>query len=189
MGPNKISDAPSARSSLGKTPDHQFVLKQRIGGEFSDAIPLPPGRPGSLVDRPETKLGLRTQVTSSPLMVVDNTGTQEEKAIFRLYDPDAGCNGSSYVTILPFFSAPKCTAPQISGYRDAMGRSRRGQRHHAHFRQAALRGAKRGIGRDASATLTPVPVDGNTLSGIPTFLPVRWRASSKRRAREPGRPR
>jgi hypothetical protein len=171
VGPNKITDAAFGVAPLGKAPNHQFVLKQRIGGEFSDAIPLPPGDPALATG--QTKLGLRTQVTSSPLMVVDNTGTEEQRAIFLLYDPDAGCNGSSYVTILRFFSPSSCAAPQISGVETQWAGP--GAASGITLTDKQLFAARSGIGRDASATLTPVPVDINTLSGIPTFVPVWWR--------------
>jgi hypothetical protein len=171
VGKDKITDAAFGTAPLGKTPNHPYVLKQRIGGEFADAIPLPPGDPALATG--QTKLGLRTQVTASPLMVVDNTGTDEQRAIFLLYDPDAGCNGSSYVTILRFFSPSSCAAPQISGIETQWAGP--GAASGITLTDTKLFAARSGIGRDASATLTQVPVDVNTLSGIPTFVPVWWR--------------
>ena len=85
----------------------------------------------------------------------------------------SGCNGSSYVTILRFFSPSSCAAPQISGVETQWAGP--GAASGITLTDKQLFAARSGIGRDASATLTPVPVDINTLSGIPTFVPVWWR--------------
>jgi len=181
VGPWKLTDPSFGVAPIGKDPNQQYVVKQRIGGEVPDAIPLPVGDP--LLATGQTKLGVRTQVTSGPLLIVDNTGIQSEKAIFLLYDPDAGCNGTSYVVILTFQSGPTCSAPAItppagspSGTTgiEALGAGP-GAASGITLTDKKLFAARSGIGRDASATLTEVPVDVNTLSGIPTFVPVWWR--------------
>jgi hypothetical protein len=181
VGPSTISDPAFGAAPLGKAPNHQFILRQRIGGEVADAIPLPAGDPALLAG--QTKLGPRTQVTSSPLMVVDNTGIGNQKAIFLLYDPDSGCNGTSYVVILNFQSSPACHAPVIGPDPKKVGMTTGIETYGAGpgaasgitLTDSGLFAAKSGIGRDASATLTPVPVPINSLSGIPTFVPSWWR--------------
>jgi hypothetical protein len=171
IGPYKITDASFAATPLGVTPNHPFVVKQRIGGEFADAIPLPAGDPALATG--QTKLGPKTQVTSSPLMVVDSTGKAEQRVIFLLYDPDAGCNGSSYVTILKFISGTDCAAPEISGIETQWAGP--GAASGITLTDTTLIAARSGIGRDASASLTVVPVDVTSIAGIPIFVPVWWR--------------
>ncbi len=180
VGPNKIGDLAFGASPLGKTPNQQYVVKQRVGGEVPDAIPLPAGDPALTTG--QTKLGPRTQVTSSPLMVVDSTGIQAEKAIFLLYDPDTGCNGTSYVVILTFQSGTTCTAPTIGpapGSPLTTGIETLGAGPGAAsgitLTDKSLFAAKSGVGIGSSATLTPVPIDINSLAGTPTFQPVWWR--------------
>ena len=180
VGPGKLSNGTLGAAPLGKAPNQQYVVKQRIGGEVPDAIPLPAGDPALTTG--QTKLGPRTQVTSSPLMVVDSTGTQPEKAIFLLYDPDTGCNGTSYVVIITFQSGTTCTAPTIgpapgspftTGIQ-ALGAGP-GAASGITLTDKSLFAAKSGVGIGASATLTPVPIDINSLAGVPTFQPVWWR--------------
>jgi len=176
VGPKKIADAAFGTAPLGKTPNHQYILKQRVAD-----IPLPALDP--LLALGQTTLGPRTQVTSAPLMVVDSTGVGNEKAVFLLYDPDAGCNGRSYVVILNFSSSPLCSAPVLAPDPNKPGMTTAIETYGAGVGAASgitltdkgLFAAKSGIGRDASASLTAVPVPINSLSGIPTFVPVWWR--------------
>ena len=170
VGPGKMLDGTlGTRTPLGKDPWQQYVVKQRIAD-----IPLPKGTDGTL--------GPRTQVTSSPLMVVDSSGLQPAKAIFLLYDPDNGCNGTSYVVIITFQSGKECTAPTIGpapGSPNTTGIETLGAGPGAAsgitLTDKSLFAAKSGVGIGASASLTPVPIDINSLAGVPTFQPVWWR--------------
>ena len=180
VGPNKIGDLAFGAAPLGKDPNQQYILKQRIGGEVPDAIPLPPGDPALATG--QTKLGPRTQVTSSPIMVVDSTGTGAENAIFLLYDPDTGCNGTSYVVILTFQSGTACTAPTIgpaSGSPNTTGivvlGAGPGAASGITFTNTGLVAAQSGVGPTASASLVSIGIDIKALAGVPTFQPVWWR--------------
>ncbi len=106
-------------------------------------------------------------------MVVDNTGIAKEKAIFLLYDPDSGCNGTSYVVILTFLSDSTCSEPAVASI-ETLGAGP-GAASGITLTSDKLFAAKSGVGRGQSAGLTEVPVPVNTLSGIPTFQPVWWR--------------
>jgi hypothetical protein len=118
-------------------------------------------------------------------MVVDSTGLGNEKAIFLLYDPESGCNGTSYVVILNFFSNPRCSAPIIwpdpnpTAAPSSTGIETYGAGPGAAsgitLTDQGVYAAKSGLGRDSSAKLEAVPVPISTLSGIPTFQPVWWR--------------
>ena len=171
VNPKKITDAAFGAAPLGKDPLQQFVVKQLVGGEVPPGLPLPPDDPALTVTR--THLGPRTQVTASPLMVVDNTGLQKQKALFLLYDPDNGCTGRSYVVILTFQVSTACAAPAITsivsigaGVGAASGFT---------LTDNKLFAAKSGVGRGENAGVIEVPVPVNTLAGIPQFVPVWWR--------------
>lgn len=60
-------------------------------------------------------LGPRTQLTAPPFMLVPKSGTGSITALFLLYDPDDGCNGSSYVVKVDFEGSSSCT-PQNATY-------------------------------------------------------------------------
>ena len=57
-----------------------------------------------------TRLGIHTEVTSSPLLIIDES-TNLHEALFSVYDPDYGCNGVSYIVILKFTLPGGCGAP------------------------------------------------------------------------------
>lgn len=179
IGHYKITDGAFGGSPLGKDPLQQYVVRQRIGGEYPDALPLPPGDP--TLSASHTKLGPNTQVTSSAILIVDSTGTGSENAIFLLYDPDAGCTGTSYVAILTF-SAPACDAPVIgpkTGSSATTGIVTLGAGPGAAsgitLTDTQLFAAQSGVGAAASAGLKNVPVNINSLAGNPTFSPIWWR--------------
>jgi hypothetical protein len=180
VNPYKITDAKFAQTPLGKyvaadAPNtlDLFILKQRVGGEVPEAIDLPPGDPALTGTPAFTKLGVHTQVTASPIMIVDQTGKGEEQALYLLYDPDNGCNGISYVVILTFKVPATCGKPQIAQIQ-AFGA---GPGAASGFTLTAnkLFASKSGVGRGQSAGLQEVNVPVNTLAGAPAFLPVWWR--------------
>ncbi len=179
VNPYPITDPHFAQTPLGKfvaadpKPMDTYILKQLVGGDVPEALDLPPGDPalGS-----HTKLGIHTQVTSSPIMIVDNTGKGEQQALFLLYDPDNGCFGISYVAILTFKVPANCGTfdknkfTQIQVYGAGPGAA-------SGFTLTAdkLFASKSGVGRGQSAGLQEVNVPVNTLSGSPSFLPIWWR--------------
>jgi hypothetical protein len=169
--PKKITDATFAQDPLGKDPMHTFVVKQRIGGEVPEAIPLPAGDPALSVT--QTKLGPRTQVNAPPLMVVDKSGKKVEDALFTLYDPDNGCNGRSYVVQISFQAAADCASPVITAVQTYGAGP--GAVSGITVTSGKLFAAKSGIGRGQSAGVTEVPVPVNTILGLPQFVPVWWR--------------
>lgn len=173
VNPKKITDLTFASVPIGKSPLDVFMIKQRIGGEVPEAIDLPPGDPALTGTPAFTKLGLHTQVTSSPIMIVDQTGKSEEQALFLLYDPDNGCNGISYVAILTFKIPANCGKPAIAqiqvfgaGPGAASGFT---------LTSNKLFASKSGVGRGQSAGLQEVNVPVNTLAGAPSFQPLWWR--------------
>jgi hypothetical protein len=151
------------------------VLRQRIGGEVPEALDLPPGDPGFTETPPRTKLGLHTQVTSSPVMIVDVTGVGEQQALFLLYDPDAGCNGRSYIAILTFQVATGCGRFKDSRFIkiDVFGAGP-GAASGFTIASGDLFAAQSGVA-GGSASLYKVNIPVNTLTGPPSFLPLWWR--------------
>ncbi|MEO8054157.1 MAG: hypothetical protein ABI768_03325 [Acidobacteriota bacterium] len=173
VNPKKITDGAFAAVPIGKDPQHQFVVKQRIGGEVAEAIDLPAGDPALTGTPAFTKLGIHTQVTSSPIMIVDQTGKGLEQALFLLYDPDNGCNGISYVVILTFKIPANCDKPAVAqiqvfgaGPGAASGFT---------LTSDKLFASKSGVGKGQTAGLQQVDVPVNTLSGAPAFMPIWWR--------------
>ena len=170
VNPYAVGSASFAVDPIGKTPLHQYVVKQRIGGDaFTDAIDLPAGDPAL---GPHTKLGIHTQVTSSPIMIVDSTGKGEEQALFLLYDPDNGCYGYSYVVILTFSIPANCGKPAVAqvqaygaGPGAASGMTPAGD---------SLVAGQSGL-QDQSAGLVKIDVPVNILAGAPSFQPLWWR--------------
>jgi hypothetical protein len=179
VNPYPITSGSFAVDPIGKDcgacakPLHEFVVKQRIGGEVPGAIDLPPGDPALTGTPAFTKLGLHTQVTSSPIMIVDQSGKGEEQALFLLYDPDNGCNGISYVVIMTFKIPANCDKPAIAqvqvfgaGPGAASGFT---------LTSDKLFASKSGVGRGQTAGLQQVDVPVNTLAGSPAFMPIWWR--------------
>lgn len=179
-GPKAITDANFGLQPLGTAgtdPLYKNVVKVKV----SD-IPLPAGDPA----RPaQTTLGPRTQVTASPLMVVDATGTGNNKALFLLYDPDSGCNGTSYITIINFISSKACDPPAIVADPDKIPlgatsgidttNAGAGAASGITLTDKGLFAAKSGLGRNSSANLQEIPLEVPLKAGVPQFLPVWWR--------------
>jgi hypothetical protein len=176
VNPNKITSGAFASVPLGKAPNDVYILKQRVGGEVPEALDLPPGDPGFTETPPRTKLGIHTQVTSSPVMIVDVTGVGEQQALFLLYDPDAGCNGRSYIAILTFQVATGCGRFKDSAFIkiDVFGA---GPGAASGFTVAAgeLFASKSSPGGAGGAFLYRVNIPVNTLTGPPSFQPLWWR--------------
>jgi hypothetical protein len=179
IGPSQVGD--TSNFPLGKDPNQQYVVKQRIGGEFPDAIPLPAGDPALTTG--QTKLGPNTQVTASPVLIADSTGTGSESAVFLLYDPDTGCNGTSYVVTLTFQSGTTCSAPSIGPASDdkknltgiAIVAAGPGAASGITFTKTGLVAAQSGVGATATASLKSVDFDIKSVAGNPIFQPVWWR--------------
>ena len=170
VNPYKITDAAFGSVPLGKAALNTYMIKQQIGGEGA-GIDLPLGDPS--IGPGRAKLGPRTQLTSGPVMVVDNTGKGEEQMLVLLYDPDSGCNGQSYVVVVTFKVAANCGKPTLSsvvsygaGSGAASGFTLAGEKIFA---------SQSGIGQGQTAGLREVPVPVNILSGAPSFQPVWWR--------------
>ena len=73
-------------------------------------VPTPTGTPAPTTTPipPNTYMGPRTQVVASPLLLVSQSRSNTDKAIFLVYDPDRGCVGNSYVVVLEFTPATTC---------------------------------------------------------------------------------
>jgi hypothetical protein len=90
-----------------------FVIKKILGGE-SSGIPLDPtpGKDPTFVAGVHEHLGIHSQVTSSPLLVLNST-TGEHAVLFSVYDPDFGCHGFSYLVLVKFTIAAGCGVPSF----------------------------------------------------------------------------
>jgi hypothetical protein len=150
--------------SFGTTLSSAQVLQKVIGGE-TNGIPLSTSDP--TYSSGHTRLGLHTQLTSSPLLVV-NLVTGSHEALFTAYDPDFGCTGYSYIIAQKFTASPLAfatTTVYAAGPGAASG-----------FVVTA-KGAfapKSGIG-NASATLYQVNIDRPSLPGTTNFVPLWWK--------------
>ncbi len=94
VNPNKITDG-----AFGTTLDSAHVISKVIGGETT-GIPLQLTDP-TYIAGVHTRLGIHSQITSSPLLVVDSSSTKQN-VFFTVFDPDFGCNGFSYVVNVEF---------------------------------------------------------------------------------------
>ena len=150
--------------SFGTTLSSAQVLQKVIGGE-TNGISLSTSDP--TYSSGHTRLGLHTQLTSSPLLVV-NLVTGSHEALFTAYDPDFGCTGYSYIIAQKFTASPLAfatTTVYAAGPGAASG-----------FVVTA-KGAfapKSGIG-NASATLYQVNIDRPSLPGTTNFVPLWWK--------------
>ena len=150
--------------SFGTTLSSAQVLQKVIGGE-TNGISLSSSDP--TYSSGHTRLGLHTQLTSSPLLVV-NLVTGSHEALFTAYDPDFGCTGYSYIIAQKFTASPLAfatTTVYAAGPGAASG-----------FVVTA-KGAfapKSGIG-SASATLYQVNIDRPSLPGTTNFVPLWWK--------------
>ncbi len=171
VNPDKITDATFASTPLGKAPRDVYMIKQLVGGEVPEALNLPIGDPALSPTR--TKLGPRTQVTSSPFMAVDQSGKGEEQALFLLYDPDNGCYGRSYVVVLTFKIPGNCKPPnvvQVQTYGAGPGASSG-----IAITSSGGYAGQSGVGSGASAGLFKTEITPDVTSGAPAFFPVWWR--------------
>ena len=158
------------------------VISKVIGGETT-GIPLQLTDPTYLAGV-HTRLGIHSQVTSSPLLVGNATSTTQD-VFFTVFDPDYGCNGYSYVievhftisgsavpTFVPNAAGCASTVPPSCGttvYAAAAGAS-------SGFvvtKDAAFVGQS-GVGK-ATATLVEVNIPKPSLPGQPNFRPLWWK--------------
>jgi hypothetical protein len=100
--PLKITDVSFASVPLGFGTMASHVISEVIGGETT-GIPLQLTDPTYIVGgpTPHTRLGIHSQVTSSPLLV-SSTTSPTQTVFFTIFDPDFGCNGYSYVIKVEF---------------------------------------------------------------------------------------
>ncbi|HEX5855586.1 MAG TPA: hypothetical protein VFZ57_08195, partial [Thermoanaerobaculia bacterium] len=113
--PFKITDTTNfAATPLGSggSPDMSAFLIQRIVGGESAGIALDPTDPTFSAGVHE-HLGTHSQLTSSPLLILDTT-TGQHQVFFSVYDPDFGCHGFSYVVVVKFTIAAGCGEPSFS---------------------------------------------------------------------------
>ncbi len=167
VNPTKITDVNFASAPLAAA---QF-LKKRVGGEVPEAIDLPTSDP-AYNPPTRTKLGPRTQVTGSPFLAVDQTGTGEEDALFLLYDPDNGCFGQSYIVQVTFTIPAGCAKPTIVTIQTSGAGAGAASGLAATSTGAFV--AQSGQGT-AQAGLFKTDIRPNLSSGAPTFFPVWWR--------------
>ncbi len=131
-----------------------------------DTLPVPAPGTGTV--------GIHTQVTSSPLLLVSLSGLQSDLAFFSVYDPDQGCTGESYIVQITINPRSDCTgftgSPTIVTYDVGPGATSgfviSGQSVYAGFS---------GLGSSASAGLLKVPISLPKASGLPSAQPVWWK--------------
>ena len=117
-----------------------------------------------------TRLGIHTQVTSSPLLV-GNVTSSKQHVFFTVFDPDFGCNGYSYVIDVEFTisagAAPTFSATTVyaAGAGAASG--------FVVTENGAFIGQS-GVGKN-EATLIQVNIPKPSLPGAPSFRPVWWK--------------
>jgi hypothetical protein len=169
--PNKITDAAFATVPLGSGAMAPHVISKVIGGETT-GIPLQVTDP-TYVAGVHTRLGIHTQVTSSPLLV-GNVNSTTQDVFFTVFDPDFGCNGYSYVIKVefaisggsaPVFSATNATTVYAAGAGAASG--------FVVTDNGAFVGQS-GVGKN-QATLVKVDIPKPSLPGAPNFRPVWWK--------------
>ena len=180
--PLRITDAGFASVPLGSGAMAPHVISKVIGGETT-GIPLQLTDP-TYIAGVHTRLGIHSQVTSSPLLVGNATSTTQD-VFFTVFDPDYGCNGYSYVievhftisgsavpTFVPNAAGCASTVPPSCGttvYAAAAGAS-------SGFvvtKDAAFVGQS-GVGK-ATATLVEVNIPKPSLPGQPNFRPLWWK--------------
>jgi hypothetical protein len=151
-----------------------YVRTIRIGGE-SAGIPLeltdPTYSDGSSTPL-HTRLGIHTQVTSSPLLVNDPS-TDLHEAFFSVYDPDYGCNGHSYIVIVKFTLPGGCNAGPLIGT-TTVASAGAGAASGFVVTKDNLFAAHSGV-KENSAALVKVAVPPAALPGAPNFLPIWWK--------------
>jgi hypothetical protein len=178
--PFKITDTANfAATPLGaSTPTDMssFVIQRILGGE-SNGIPLSsapcpgPGCDPTFVAGSHEHLGIHTQVTSSPLLVINAT-TGENVALFTVYDPDFGCHGFSYIVSVSFTIAGGCGAPTFG----VITVSPAGEGASSGFVGTTDSGftSQSGLG-SSDARLFHVNLPPAAKPGSPTFSPLWWK--------------
>ncbi|HEY5278000.1 MAG TPA: hypothetical protein VIK38_15945, partial [Coriobacteriia bacterium] len=176
--PSKITDLAFATTPLGATAPtdmSSYVIKKQIGGETA-GIPLqltdPTYSNGSGVDPVHTRLGIHTQVTSSPLLIIDQS-TDVHEALFSVYDPDYGCNGYSYIIIVKFKLPSGCDAAPAFDTTTVYAAGP-GAASGFVVTKDSLFAAKSGVKKN-DASLFKVDVPPASLPGAPNFTPVWWK--------------
>ncbi len=179
LGTNKF---PITSPSFAATPlDSTFVIQKVIGGE-STGIPLstaPAGSPGfdpTFSDgsdgRPvHTRLGIHTQITSSPLLLMNFT-TGKHHALFSVYDPDLGCHGVAYLVDVEF-NQLGCLQPEFAPTTTVIWA---GEGASSGFVSIGTSGfaAKSGL-QTNDAKLTSVTLPPSATAGAPAFVPLWWK--------------
>ena len=169
--PYKITDALFGTTPLGSGALAPQVISKVIGGETT-GIPLQVTDP-TYIAGVHTRLGIHTQVTSSPLLV-GNVNSTTQDVFFTVFDPDFGCNGYSYVIKVefaisggsaPVFSATNATTVYAAGAGAASG--------FVVTDNGAFVGQS-GVGKN-QATLVKVDIPKPSLPGAPNFRPVWWK--------------
>ena len=169
--PNKITDVAFGAVPLGKGALASQVISRVIGGETT-GIPLQLTDP-TYVAGVRTRLGLHTQVTSSPLLV-GNSASPAQAVFFTVFDPDYGCNGYSYVIrveftvskgLPPAFASVNPTTVYAAGAGASSGFVVTGK--------GAFVGQS-GVGKN-QASLVKVDIPSPSLPGAPNFVPVWWK--------------
>jgi hypothetical protein len=171
----KITDANFATVPIGTGALASYVIKKQIGGETA-GIPLqltdPTYSDGSGVDPVHTRLGIHSQVTSSPLLIIDQS-TNLHEALFSVYDPDYGCNGYSYIVIVKFTLTGGCDAPPAFDTTTVYAAGP-GAASGFVVTKDSLFAAKSGVKKN-DASLFKVDVPPAALPGAPNFVPVWWK--------------
>ncbi|MCM3875380.1 MAG: hypothetical protein NEA02_03060 [Thermoanaerobaculia bacterium] len=170
----KITDAAFGTIPIGTGALAAYIVKKQIGGETT-GIPLdltdPTYSDGTGVNPIHTRLGIHTQVTSSPFLLVDSK-TGVNQALFLVYDPDYGCNGYSYIVIVKFTLPGGCNAPPNIVTTTVYAAGPGAASGIAHTPQNTFI-AQSGIGTASAAVkkvdLPPPPSEGN-----PNFVPLWW---------------
>jgi hypothetical protein len=166
--PYKITDALFGTVPLGSGALAPHVISKVIGGETT-GIPLQVTDP-TYVAGVHTRIGIHSQVTSSPLLVGNVTSTTQE-VFFTVFDPDFGCNGYSYVIKVEFTIAGAAaptfgtTTVYAAGAGAASG--------FVVTDKGAFVGQS-GVGKN-EATLIKVDIPKPSLPGQPNFRPVWWK--------------
>jgi hypothetical protein len=170
--PVKITDPTFATVPLGTGSLAANVISKVIGGETT-GIPLDPT--SSTYAPGHTRLGIHTQITSSPLLV-GNASSSSQEVLFTVYDPDYGCNGFSYIIIVKFTLVAGCGAPVFDATVGGTTVIDAGAGAASGFvvTQAGAFVGQSGVGA-ASSTLISVAIPTPSLPGAPNFVPLWWK--------------
>jgi len=174
--PFKISDPAFSQTPLGTVDLSRdmttFVISKLIGGPTgillqTGVCPGPACDP-TYVAGVHTRLGIHSQITSSPLLVADSKAAVQT-AYFTVFDPDFGCNGFSYVIKQEFTAAGAPVFGTTTVYAASPGAS-------SGFvvTDTAAFVGQSGVGKN-SAKLVTVPIPPLSLPGQPNFINLWWK--------------